>query len=841
VRIDATLVNITPDVNTGLMDQFILGYAAAAGGNPNPVGNMTGGTINVNRFFRVGHLYGPGTTFNLYDGTVSVMGSLGRLQVTAHSSAPNCTLNQFGGTVACKSLWINRGNANFSGGRYNLNAGTLTISGTAIDIRYDGSIRMSEGAELILSGEGRLSEAQLMVATERVDANEAMGVVWWDYNSTSYPEPNQTVITVRRYPEQTCCPSPPPGRKLGRYQNTFSWNLGFGVIDNHIYMDTNQALVEARDPSVDRGYVDTNSYTHSYLDLGETYYLIADNNDGAFEWPGVTWIYPTYDFVMIDPVQDYADNDALRAVWQDGTVYDTVLNGAISRIETEAPLHETWRWATLLEISDMALELETSGAYAYSEVMREFAAPLDLDTAGATSLRIYWHGQEDNTEFDDKLYVALEDSLGNVAYSQWEDSNDFEQAIWSKVWFEWNIALTDFVGVDTDDIVKMYIGIGDRSDPCAITNNTSATIYFDDIQARGDECLSRNDRRLQADFAQQFDGTRYYDCTVGIEDLMIMRAGWLISSQNVTGASGIAGAPIAHWKFDESDPCSAVAVDSAAIDGAGLYDLTTSNASAPWDATGAPAPYLTTANCANSPGDFAFNMDDPCAIVGLFSHLSDGVTFAWWSHGNPDAYVGPSTNWTSPSAAAQFFGGKRGGGNQQAFMFQFPMTFTVRVGQLLWRTSEVPTTPTWMGYDNCSWIGNRRTSNFAGQWNHLTVTKDIVKGHQIAYLNGDLIQMAVNRTNPFTILNDPESKFHIFGAWQSGALKYPFVGRIDDFRIYDYALPHEEILFLAGREGETIVTGMPNGVEGDADGDDDVDLDDYAILANQWMQTQLWP
>ncbi|MHC4221491.1 MAG: LamG-like jellyroll fold domain-containing protein, partial [Planctomycetota bacterium] len=614
---------------------------------------------------------------------------------------------------------------------------------------------------------------------------------------------------------------------------------GLGAVNHHIYMDTNQALVEARDPSVDRDYVDTNSYTHDLLAVGATYYLIADNNDGTFEWPGATWIYPTYNFVMIDPIQDYATNDVLRDVWNDNSNYGVGNNGGVARIETEAPLRETWEWVNLLEISDMALEFEALKIYQYAEIRNVFPEPLDLDTAGATSLRIYWHGEDYNDEFDDKMYVALEDSLGNKAYSEWEDSNDFEQAIWSKIWFEWNIALTDFGGVDTDDIAKMYIGIGDTSDPCNITNGTNATIFFDDIQAQGPACLSRNDRRLPADFAQQFDGTRYYDCTVGVEDLMVMRGAWLISSQDVCGASFTTGSPIAHWKFDESDLNSPTAVDFASID-ANSYDLETSTLTAPWVAEGAPAPYLATARCAESPGDFAFNMES-IAVFGLFNYLSDGVTFSWWSYGNPAAYVGPSSNWTSPAAAAQFFGGKRGGGNQQAFMFQFPMTFTIRVGQLLWRTSEVPTTPTWQGYDNCSWIGNKKGSNFSGQWNHLAMTKDIPKGHQIAYLNGDILQMAINRKNPFTILDNAASKFHVFAAWQNGALKFPFVGKIDDFRIYDYALSHAEVLYLAGREGESITTGLPNGVEGDADLDGDVDLGDYAILGNQWMQTQLWP
>jgi hypothetical protein len=55
-----------------------------------------------------------------------------------------------------------------------------------------------------------------------------------------------------------------------------------------------------------------------------------------------------------------------------------------------------------------------------------------------------------------------------------------------------------------------------------------------------------------------------------------------------------------------------------------------------------------------------------------------------------------------------------------------------------------------------------------------------------------------------------------------------FLGMIDDVRIYNKAVTREEILFLIGSAI-------------DLNGDKVIDFKDYAVLADQWLDEQLWP
>ena len=57
-----------------------------------------------------------------------------------------------------------------------------------------------------------------------------------------------------------------------------------------------------------------------------------------------------------------------------------------------------------------------------------------------------------------------------------------------------------------------------------------------------------------------------------------------------------------------------------------------------------------------------------------------------------------------------------------------------------------------------------------------------------------------------------------------------FSGWMDDVRIYNYALSPAEVGSLAGASNP-----------GDLDGDGKVVLKDHAVLANGWLDEQLWP
>jgi hypothetical protein len=72
------------------------------------------------------------------------------------------------------------------------------------------------------------------------------------------------------------------------------------------------------------------------------------------------------------------------------------------------------------------------------------------------------------------LYVALEDTSGNVAVVTHPDP----AAVAIAAWQEWVIPLSEFSGVNLSRLSIMYIGVGDRDNPTA---NGTGLIFVDDI------------------------------------------------------------------------------------------------------------------------------------------------------------------------------------------------------------------------------------------------------------------------------------------------------------------------------------------------------------------------
>jgi hypothetical protein len=82
------------------------------------------------------------------------------------------------------------------------------------------------------------------------------------------------------------------------------------------------------------------------------------------------------------------------------------------------------------------------------------------------------------TNDPERLYVALEDTVGNVSVVEHNDAS----AATLTSWQEWNIPLTAFTGADFNSIKKVYIGLGDRDNPVV---GGSGTVYIDEIYQSG--------------------------------------------------------------------------------------------------------------------------------------------------------------------------------------------------------------------------------------------------------------------------------------------------------------------------------------------------------------------
>jgi hypothetical protein len=107
------------------------------------------------------------------------------------------------------------------------------------------------------------------------------------------------------------------------------------------------------------------------------------------------------------------------------------------------------------------------------------------------------------------LYVTLQDSASPTHTAT--VTNTDPDAVLQNTWQAWDIALSDFTGVDLTKIKKITLGVGPA------TPNGTGTLYFDDIRLYLPRCMFGR--------TPDFNG----DCFVDYYDLQILANNWLLS------------------------------------------------------------------------------------------------------------------------------------------------------------------------------------------------------------------------------------------------------------------------------------------------------------------------
>ncbi|MHC4631882.1 MAG: LamG-like jellyroll fold domain-containing protein, partial [Planctomycetota bacterium] len=135
----------------------------------------------------------------------------------------------------------------------------------------------------------------------------------------------------------------------------------------------------------------------------------------------------------------------------------------------------------------------------------------------------------------EQLYVALEDTVGNISVVEHNDVN----AATLTSWQEWNVELTDFA-VNLDAIKKVRIGLGDRDIQPA---GGSGALYIDDVRACPPRCVWQYGKPI-GDIAEP------YDCIVDEKDLRVLAGAWLERDDIITTVAPPDANLVAHWPLD---------------------------------------------------------------------------------------------------------------------------------------------------------------------------------------------------------------------------------------------------------------------------------------------------
>lgn len=122
------------------------------------------------------------------------------------------------------------------------------------------------------------------------------------------------------------------------------------------------------------------------------------------------------------------------------------------------------------------------------------------------------------------------------------------------------------------------------------------------------------------------------------------------------------------------------------------------------------------------------------------------------------------------------------------------------------------------------------------QWHLVTMTYNGT--NVVTYLDGVAV-----RTNGATLTNFAEWGYQpqpILAINSRGTIDGKFNGSVDDLRIYNYGFTAEEVvdLFYAVTGEKICLYGNP---QQDLSGNCTVDLEDFAILAESWLETGLYP
>jgi len=262
-------------------------------------------------------------------------------------------------------------------------------------------------------------------------------------------------------------PEPADGAAGMDVEGTLSWRPGREAVSHNVYLGTDPAnLVLA-------GTVDAASFQPDDLVFGNVYYWQVDEVNAAASpdtWQGDLWSFTTAESATIDDIEAYTDDiDAGQAVfqnWIDGWTNNT---GSTTGY-TDAPFAEK---ATVHGgRQSMPVSYDNTSAPFYSEISRTWDGPQDWTGHGANTLVLYFYGAEDNAA--ETLYVAVEDSAGQVAVVAHPDPEALRVAAWQS----WTISYSELAGVNMARVETMYIGVGNRATPTA---GGSGLLFIDDI------------------------------------------------------------------------------------------------------------------------------------------------------------------------------------------------------------------------------------------------------------------------------------------------------------------------------------------------------------------------
>ncbi|MHC4531410.1 MAG: LamG-like jellyroll fold domain-containing protein, partial [Planctomycetota bacterium] len=255
------------------------------------------------------------------------------------------------------------------------------------------------------------------------------------------------------------------------------------------------------------------------LDVGGTYYWRIDPSGGA-DLTGHIWSFTIGPFLIVDDMESYDTSvNYIHNIWVDGF-------GSSSNDSEVSLIYNDPNYMRAPDSNSMKLRyrsINTSGGKHVGSWVDANPANLEIGTdwtlGGVKSLDLYFRGDPCNITAASqaglqygKLWLELEDTGANNILS----SEEYEV---------WQVDLNDFnsASVDLSSLAAVRIGVaGDRTEQPG-PKDVEGYVYIDDIRLYPPRC--RTDLSvLTGDFTE--------DCIVDSYDLDIMATDWLLTDGN---------------------------------------------------------------------------------------------------------------------------------------------------------------------------------------------------------------------------------------------------------------------------------------------------------------------
>jgi len=286
------------------------------------------------------------------------------------------------------------------------------------------------------------------------------------------------------------------------------------------------------------------------------------------------------------------------------------------------------------------------------------------------------------------------------------------------------------------------------------------------------------------------------DCVVDACDLAILSEDWLETPRYVTiGTEPYANRLVVHYMFDETS--GSTAYDSSGHGNDGQVRLIS---------TGAPTDTAWDGGGYDANGCINFNGNVKVVVpAATFSAVNSAVTVSLRING--DAGVQPDQNWGMP-----FHGGNPT--NDRLLHTHIPTKY----GEVMFESGSY-------NAQRLLWE-DAGSADWEGQWNHYAFTLNSAQQIVRIYHNGEKV---AERTGASLGVGGIQS-FHVGCGIFADETVFEYFGKIDDFRVYSYALSPDEVLsmFSGGQQS-------PADSAANLYFDEIIDFKDYAEFAARWL------